>query len=150
VLAVTQSGETADTLEAVREGKRKGALKLKECSYIHAEGYGAGEMKHGPLAMIDENFPTMAIVPNDSVYEKNLSNVQEIKARKGKVIVLTNDDTKEIRDMADDTLFTPKTIEMLSPILNVIPLQLFAYYFATERGLNVDRPRNLAKSVTVE
>ncbi len=128
----------------------EGALKLKECSYIHAEGYGAGEMKHGPLAMIDENFPTMAIVPNDSVYEKNLSNVQEIKARKGKVIVLTNDDTKEIRDMADDTLFTPKTIEMLSPILNVIPLQLFAYYFATERGLNVDRPRNLAKSVTVE
>ncbi len=128
----------------------EGALKLKECSYIHAEGYGAGEMKHGPLAMIDENFPTLAIVPNDSVYEKNISNIQEIKARKGKVIVLTNEDNAEIREMSDDIFIVPKTMEMLSPILNIIPLQLFAYYFALERGLNVDRPRNLAKSVTVE
>ncbi|MBC7766598.1 glutamine--fructose-6-phosphate transaminase (isomerizing) [Arenimonas sp.] len=128
----------------------EGALKLKECSYIHAEGYGAGEMKHGPLAMIDENFPTFAIVPNDSVYEKNISNIQEIRARKGKVIVLTNEDNEEIRDMSDDIFIVPKTVEMLSPILNIIPLQLFAYYFAIERGLNVDRPRNLAKSVTVE
>ena len=128
----------------------EGALKLKECSYIHAEGYGAGEMKHGPLAMIDENFPTLAIAPNDSVYEKNISNIQEIRARKGKVIVLTNEDNAQIRDMSDDIFCVPKTIEMLSPILNIIPLQLFAYYFALERGLNVDRPRNLAKSVTVE
>lgn len=128
----------------------EGALKLKECSYIHAEGYGAGEMKHGPLAMIDENFPTLAIAPNDSVYEKNISNIQEIRARKGKVIVLTNEDNAQIRDMSDDIFIVPKTIEMLSPILNIIPLQLFAYYFALERGLNVDRPRNLAKSVTVE
>ena len=128
----------------------EGALKLKECSYIHAEGYGAGEMKHGPLAMIDENFPTLAIAPNDSVYEKNISNIQEIRARKGKVVVLTNEDNEQIRDMSDDVFIVPKTIEMLSPILNIIPLQLFAYYFALERGLNVDRPRNLAKSVTVE
>jgi glucosamine--fructose-6-phosphate aminotransferase (isomerizing) len=128
----------------------EGALKLKECSYIHAEGYGAGEMKHGPLAMIDENFPTLAIAPNDSVYEKNISNIQEIKARKGKVIVLTNEDSLQVRDLSDDIFCVPKTIEMLSPILNIIPLQLFAYYFALEKGLNVDRPRNLAKSVTVE
>lgn len=128
----------------------EGALKLKECSYIHAEGYGAGEMKHGPLAMIDENFPTLAIAPNDSVYEKNISNIQEIKARKGKVIVLTNEDNSQVRDISDDIFCVPKTIEMLSPILNIIPLQLFAYYFALEKGLNVDRPRNLAKSVTVE
>lgn len=128
----------------------EGALKLKECSYIHAEGYGAGEMKHGPLAMIDENFPTLAIAPNDSVYEKNISNIQEIKARKGKVIVLTNEDNSQVRDMSDDIFCVPKTIEMLSSILNIIPLQLFAYYFALEKGLNVDRPRNLAKSVTVE
>lgn len=128
----------------------EGALKLKECSYIHAEGYGAGEMKHGPLAMIDENFPTIAIAPNDSVYEKNVSNIQEIRARKGKVIVLTNENNEQIRDISDDVFCVPKTIEMLSPILNIIPLQLFAYYFALERGLNVDRPRNLAKSVTVE
>ncbi len=128
----------------------EGALKLKEVSYVHAEGCGAGEMKHGPLAMIDPNFPTVAIAPKDSVYEKMVSNIQEIKARKGKVLVITNREGKELRALADDLIVVPKTLEMLSPILTVVPLQLFAYYFAVEKGLNVDRPRNLAKSVTVE
>ena len=128
----------------------EGALKLKEISYIHAEGCGAGEMKHGPLAMIDENFPTFAIAPQDSVYEKMLSNIQEIKARKGPVLALTTEGNTDIESLTSDILYVPKTIEMLQPILNVIPLQLFAYYFAKEKGLNVDRPRNLAKSVTVE
>ena len=128
----------------------EGALKLKEISYIHAEGYGAGEMKHGPIAMIDENFPTFAIVPKDSVYEKNVSNIHEIKARKGPVIALATEGDNEIAKLADDVIYVPQTLEMLSPILNVVPLQLFAYYFAREKGLNPDRPRNLAKSVTVE
>ena len=128
----------------------EGALKLKEISYIHSEGCGAGEMKHGPLAMIDENFPTLAIAPQDTVYEKMLSNIQEIKARKGPVIALTTEGNTDIESLTSDILYVPKTIEMLQPILNVIPLQLFAYYFAKEKGLNVDRPRNLAKSVTVE
>lgn len=128
----------------------EGALKLKEISYIHAEGCGAGEMKHGPLAMIDEHFPTLAIAPQDSVYEKMLSNIQEIKARKGPVIALTTEGNTDIESLTSDILYVPKTIEMLQPILNVVPLQLFAYYFAKEKGLNVDRPRNLAKSVTVE
>ncbi len=128
----------------------EGALKLKEVSYIHAEGCGAGEMKHGPLAMIDEQFPTFVIAPQDSVYEKMLSNIQEIKARKGPVIALATQGDTEIGTLADDVIEVPKTIEMLEPILSVIPLQLFAYYFAKEKGYNVDRPRNLAKSVTVE
>ena len=128
----------------------EGALKLKEISYIHAEGYSAGEMKHGPIAMIDENFPTFALVPQDSVYEKVVSNIHELKARKGPVIALANEGDTEIGKLADDVVYVPKTLEMLSPILNVVPLQLFAYYFAKEKGLNVDRPRNLAKSVTVE
>ena len=128
----------------------EGAIKLKEISYIHAEGYGAGEMKHGPIAMIDENFPTFALAPKDSVYEKMLSNIEQLKARKGPVIALANEGDKEIGKLADDVVYVPKTLEMLSPILNVVPLQLFAYYFAKEKGLNVDRPRNLAKSVTVE
>ncbi|MDB5238772.1 MAG: glmS [Candidatus Parcubacteria bacterium] len=128
----------------------EGALKLKEVSYIHAEGYGAGEMKHGPLAMIDEKFPTMAIALSDSVYQKMTSNIQEIKARKGKVIAIATEGNEEIRDLADDVIHVPKTIEMLSPILTIVPLQLFAYYFAVKNGQNVDRPRNLAKSVTVE
>ena len=128
----------------------EGAIKLKEISYIHAEGCGAGEMKHGPIAMIDENFPTMAIAPKDSMYEKMISNIHEIKARKGPVIAVATEGDKEIAKLADDVIYVPQTIEMLSPILNVVPLQLFAYYFAKEKGLNVDRPRNLAKSVTVE
>ncbi len=128
----------------------EGALKLKEISYIHAEGCGAGEMKHGPLAMIDEHFPTMAIAPSDSVYEKVVSNIEEIKARKGPVIALATEGNDEIKDLADDVMYVPKTLEILSPILTIVPLQLFAYYFAREKGYNVDRPRNLAKSVTVE
>lgn len=128
----------------------EGALKLKEISYIHAEGYPAGEMKHGPLALIDENFPTMAICLKDSVYEKVYSNLEEIKARKGKVIAIATDGDNEIKDVADDVIYIPKTLEMLSPILAVIPLQLFSYYVAVSLGRNVDKPRNLAKSVTVE
>lgn len=128
----------------------EGALKLKEISYIHAEGYGSGEMKHGPLAMIDPEFPTMAIVPQDSVYEKNISNIQEIRARRGPIIAIASKGDKEIAKIADDVIYIPKTLEMLTPILSVIPLQLFAYYCGVLRGLDVDRPRNLAKSVTVE
>jgi glucosamine--fructose-6-phosphate aminotransferase (isomerizing) len=128
----------------------EGALKLKETTYIHAEACGAGEMKHGHLAMIDEHFPTMAIAPSDSVYEKMMSNIQEIRTRKGPVIAIATDGNEDIRNVVNDLLYIPKTIDMLTPILAVVPLHLFAYYFAKEKGLNVDRPRNLAKSVTVE
>lgn len=128
----------------------EGALKLKEISYIHSEGYGAGEMKHGPIALIDENFPTIAIAPKDSVYEKMVSNIEEIKARKGPVIVITTKGNNKIKKIADEVLFIPKTLEMLTPILSVIPLQLFAYYMGVMKGYDVDKPRNLAKSVTVE
>ena len=107
-------------------------------------------MKHGPIAMIDENFPTFAIATKDSVYEKNISNIHELKARKGPVVALATEGDTEIGKLADDVVYVPKTLEMLQPILNVVPLQLFAYYFARNKGLNVDRPRNLAKSVTVE
>ncbi|MEK9134759.1 MAG: glutamine--fructose-6-phosphate transaminase (isomerizing) [Patescibacteria group bacterium] len=128
----------------------EGALKLKEISYVHAEGYGAGEMKHGPIALIDENFPTVTICPSDSVYEKMVSNIEEIKARKGKVIAIATEGNEEIKNLADDVIYIPKTLEMLTPILSIIPLQLFAYYMGTLRECDVDRPRNLAKSVTVE
>lgn len=128
----------------------EGALKLKECSYVHAEGCGGGEMKHGSLAMIDENFPTVAVAMQDSVYEKIVSNIQQIKARKGPVIAVATEGDEEISKLVDDVVFVPKTLEMLSPILAVVPLQLFAYYISALKGLNVDRPRNLAKSVTVE
>lgn len=136
----------------------EGALKLKEISYIHAEGYGAGEMKHGPIAMIDENLPTVAIAPVDSdgtvgvdsVYEKMASNLEEIKARHGKIIAITTEGNKKINHIADDWLYIPKTLEMLTPALAIIPLQLFAYYMGVLRGIEVDKPRNLAKSVTVE
>ena len=128
----------------------EGALKLKEISYIHAEGYAAGEMKHGPLAMIDETFPTVAIAPQDSVYEKMISNIQEIRARKGPVLAVSTEGDENIRDSASHVIFIPKTLEMLTPILSAVPLQLLAYYMATIRGHAVDRPRNLAKSVTVE
>ncbi|TSC53282.1 MAG: glucosamine--fructose-6-phosphate aminotransferase (isomerizing), partial [Parcubacteria group bacterium LiPW_39] len=123
---------------------------LKEISYIHAEGYGAGEMKHGPIALIDKNFPTLAIAPRDSVYEKMVSNLEEIKARGGPIIALTTEGNKSLRGLADDVLFVPKTLEMLTPILAVVPLQLFAYYCAVLKKRDVDKPRNLAKSVTVE
>ncbi len=128
----------------------EGALKLKEISYVHAEGYGAGEMKHGPIALIDENFPTLAIAPTDSVYEKMISNIMEIKARNGRVIAIASEGNDEIGKISDDVIYIPKTLEMLTPILSIIPLQLFAYYTGVLRGCDVDKPRNLAKSVTVE
>ncbi|MBC7074086.1 glutamine--fructose-6-phosphate transaminase (isomerizing) [Candidatus Parcubacteria bacterium] len=128
----------------------EGALKLKEISYLHAEGYPAGEMKHGPIALIDENFPVIAICPSDSVYEKMLSNIEEIKARKGKVFAIATEKNREIEKLADDVFFVPKTLEMLTPILTVIPLQLFAYYIAVILRRDPDKPRSLAKSVTVE
>ncbi|PIS39615.1 MAG: glutamine--fructose-6-phosphate transaminase (isomerizing) [Candidatus Nealsonbacteria bacterium CG08_land_8_20_14_0_20_38_20] len=128
----------------------EGALKLKEISYLHAEGAAGGELKHGPLALIDENFPTIALCPSDSVYEKMISNIQEIKAREGKVIAIATEGNEEIKEIADDVIFIPKTLEMLTPMLSVISLQLFAYYMAVLLGCDVDKPRNLAKSCTVE
>ena len=128
----------------------EGALKIKEVAYVHAEGYGAGEMKHGPIAMIDHNFPSVCIALQDSVYEKNISNIEEIKARKGPVIAIATEGDKEIAKLADDVIYIPKVLEALSPIVAVVPLQLFAYHFAVLKGLDVDKPRNLAKSVTVE
>lgn len=128
----------------------EGALKLKEISYVHAEGCGAGEMKHGPIAMIDKNFPSVFIAPLDSVYDKMISNIEEIRARKGPIIAVATQGDEKIRELAEDVIYIPKTLEMLTPILSVIPLQLFAYHFAALRGLDVDKPRNLAKSVTVE
>jgi len=128
----------------------EGALKLKEVSYIHAEGYGAGEMKHGPIAMIDELFPTIAVMPSDSVYVKTRSNVEEIKARNGRVLAIATEGNEDVRRIADDVFYIPDTKESLTPILANVPLQLFAYFTGTLRGFNVDRPRNLAKSVTVE
>lgn len=128
----------------------EGALKLKEISYVHAEGCGAGEMKHGPIAMIDENFPSVFIAPQDSVYEKMISNMEEIKARRGPIIAIATEGDEKIRELADDVIYIPKTLEMLTPLLSVVPLQLFAYHFGVLRGHDVDKPRNLAKSVTVE
>ena len=128
----------------------EGALKLKEISYIHAEGYPAAEMKHGPIALIDENMPALVIALKDSIYEKIISNIKEIKARKGYVIAIANKGDKEIKDIADDVIYIPETKEEFSPILSIIPLQLIAYKIAVMRGLDVDMPRNLAKSVTVE
>lgn len=128
----------------------EGALKLKEISYLHAEGYEAAEMKHGPIALIDQDFPTFALCPRDSVYERTLSNLEEIKARKGPVIGLVTEGEQRVAALADDTLGVPETEEPLSPILNVVPLQLFAYYVGTLKGYDVDHPRNLAKAVTVE
>lgn len=128
----------------------EGALKLKETAYIHAEGAGGGDLKHGPIALIDENFPTIAIVPSDSVYEKMISNIQEIKARNGLVIAIATEGNKEIKEIVDDVIYIPKTLEMLGPILTTIVLQLFSYYVGVFKGYDVDMPKNLAKSVTVE
>jgi len=128
----------------------EGALKLKEISYVHAEGYGAGELKHGPIAMIDGEMPSICIVPQDSVYEKMLSNIQEIKARRGPVLAIATEGDEKVKLIADDVIYVPKTLEMLTPLLTVLPLQLFAYYFGVAKGYDVDKPRNLAKSVTVE
>lgn len=128
----------------------EGALKLKEISYIHSEGYPSGEMKHGPIALIDKNFPSLFLAPQDSVYEKNISNMEEIKTRGGKVIAITTKGNKDIAALADDVIYIPESLEMLTPILSVISLQLFAYHIAVLNGCDVDKPRNLAKSVTVE
>ncbi|NWF90658.1 MAG: glutamine--fructose-6-phosphate transaminase (isomerizing) [Ignavibacteriaceae bacterium] len=128
----------------------EGALKLKEISYIHAEGYPAAEMKHGPIALIDENMPAIFIAPKDSTYDKIISNIQEVKARKGRIIAIASESDSEIDHLVDYTIKIPDTISMLMPILTVIPLQLLAYHIAVKKGLNVDQPRNLAKSVTVE
>lgn len=128
----------------------EGALKLKEISYIHAEGYPAAEMKHGPIALIDEKMPVVFIAPHDSVFEKVVSNIQEVKARGGKTIVITSRDEPALAGLMDHEIRIPETVDMLTPVLASIPLQLLAYYIAVKRGANVDQPRNLAKSVTVE
>jgi glucosamine--fructose-6-phosphate aminotransferase (isomerizing) len=128
----------------------EGALKLKEISYIHAEGYPAAEMKHGPIALIDEDMPVVFIAPKDSTYEKILSNIQEVRARGGRIIAVADSEDGEIDELVDFSIKIPSTIEMLTPILTSIPLQLLAYHIAVKKGLNVDQPRNLAKSVTVE
>lgn len=128
----------------------EGALKLKEISYIHAEGYPAAEMKHGPIALIDENMPVVVIAPHDDVYEKVVSNIMEVRARGGKVIAIASEGDKEMAHLAERVIYIPTTSAMLVPILSVVPLQLLSYYMATARGANVDQPRNLAKSVTVE
>jgi len=128
----------------------EGALKLKECSYIHAEGCNSAELKHGPISLIDKNFPSLVIAPRDSMYEKNKTHIEEIRARGGKVIALTTEGNKELEKIADDVIYLPETLEILTPILAFIPMQLFAYYIAVKRGNDVDKPRNLAKSVTVE
>jgi glutamine---fructose-6-phosphate transaminase (isomerizing) len=128
----------------------EGALKLKEISYIHAEGYPAGEMKHGPIALIDENLPIVAIATHTPVYDKVISNLQEAKARDGKLIIICDEGDEDVKKLADDVIEIPWTVEALQPILSVVPTQLLAYYIALRRGCDVDQPRNLAKSVTVE
>ncbi|NOX90787.1 MAG: glutamine--fructose-6-phosphate transaminase (isomerizing) [Calditrichaeota bacterium] len=128
----------------------EGALKLKEISYIHAEGYPAAEMKHGPIALIDENMPVVFIATQDAIYDKVISNIQEVKARKGRVICIANEGDERIKEFADHVVYIPTTHQALTPLLTVIPLQLLAYHIAVLRGCDVDQPRNLAKSVTVE
>ena len=128
----------------------EGALKVKEISYLHAEGYNAAEMKHGPIAMIDETFPTVAVVPNDAVRDKTLSNMEEIRARNGPILAIATEGDKKVAEIATDTFFIPKTHEMLTPLLTTPPLQLLAYHIGISKGYDVDKPRNLAKSVTVE
>ena len=127
-----------------------GCSSLKEISYIHAEAYAAGEMKHGPIALLDPSVPVFVVAPRDSLYEKTVSNILEAKARRSPVIALTTKGNEEIVPIVDDVLEIPQTMELLSGFLSVIPLQLFAYAVARERGCDIDQPRNLAKSVTVE
>jgi glucosamine--fructose-6-phosphate aminotransferase (isomerizing) len=128
----------------------EGALKLKELSYLHAEGYPAGEMKHGPLALIEEGLPVVVLAPKDRYFEKSISNMQEVIARGGKVILITNESTNIISENVRFTLEIPKTDDCLTPFLMTIPLQLLAYHVASLKNYDVDKPRNLAKSVTVE
>jgi glucosamine--fructose-6-phosphate aminotransferase (isomerizing) len=128
----------------------EGALKLKEISYIHAEGYPAAEMKHGPIALIDENMPTVVIATSKGHYEKVVSNIREIQSRKGQIIAIVSKGDKDVKEIADYYIEVPETIESLTPLLTTIPLQLLSYHIAVKLGRNVDQPRNLAKSVTVE
>jgi glucosamine--fructose-6-phosphate aminotransferase (isomerizing) len=128
----------------------EGALKLKEISYIHAEGYSAGEMKHGPIALIDDKMPVVVIIPNDGLFEKSMSNLKEVESRNGRIIAVTNHATAELKDVAAEVIEVPETNKLLTPVLMTVPLQLLAYHIASERGTDVDQPRNLAKSVTVE
>ena len=128
----------------------EGALKLKEISYIHAEGYPAGEMKHGPIALINPKMPTVAIIPKDDMYEKMISNIQEIKSRKGPVIAIATKGDDKIKEMVDEVIEIPETLDFLNPILAVVPCQLLSYYCASLLNRDIDKPRNLAKSVTVE
>ncbi|NCA93430.1 SIS domain-containing protein, partial [bacterium] len=128
----------------------EGALKLKEISYIPAEGYPAGEMKHGPIALIDEYRAVICLVPESIIYEKMISNIQEIRSRRGKVIAIATEGDSVINKHADNVIYVPKTNQLLTPLLVALPLQMIAYYIAVKRGCDVDQPRNLAKSVTVE
>lgn len=128
----------------------EGSLKLKEVTYIHAEAYAGGELKHGPIAMLDEQFPIIALAPQDDVYEKMISNIEEVRARQAPVLAIATEDDTNIKTVADDVLYIPKVHPILQPIVTTVPLQLLSYYIGIEKGLNVDRPRNLAKSVTVE
>ena len=128
----------------------EGALKLKEISYIHAEGYAAGEMKHGPIALINPDMPTVAVAPQDAMYEKMINNIQEIKSRKGPVLAIVTEGDDKIKEMVDDVIEVPRTLDYLYPILTVVPCQLLAYHCARFLGRDIDKPRNLAKSVTVE
>jgi glucosamine--fructose-6-phosphate aminotransferase (isomerizing) len=128
----------------------EGALKLKEISYIHAEGYPAAEMKHGPIALVDESLPVVFVATKDQYHEKVMSNMQEIKARKGKIISVITEGDIISESLSDDVMIVPEADEILAPMLSVVPLQLLAYYIGVAKGLDVDKPRNLAKSVTVE
>lgn len=128
----------------------EGALKLKEISYIHAEGYPAAEMKHGPIALVDNMMPVLFVATHHEGYEKVVSNMQEVKARGGRIIAVVTEGDTEVQKIADEVINVPSTLAPLAPLLTVIPLQLLAYHIAVEKGLNVDQPRNLAKSVTVE
>ena len=128
----------------------EGALKLKEISYIHAEGYPAAEMKHGPIALVDNMMPVLFIATHHDGYEKIISNMQEVKARGGRIIAVVTEGDEQVRKISDECIYVPQTLAPLAPLLSVIPLQLLAYHIAVEKGLDVDMPRNLAKSVTVE
>jgi glucosamine--fructose-6-phosphate aminotransferase (isomerizing) len=128
----------------------EGALKLKEISYVPTEAYPAGEMKHGPIALLDEGSPVVCVATDGHVFDKVVSNLQEVKARGARVVAVASQGNQIISDHADDVLWAPRTTPLLSPVTSIVPLQLFAYHIARERGLNVDQPRNLAKTVTVE
>ena len=127
-----------------------GALKLKEISYIHAEGYPAAEMKHGPIALVDQDMPIVFLATHHQLYEKIISNMQEVKSRNGRILAVVTEGDQQVKEIADNVLEVPRTLNALVPLLSVVPLQLLAYYVAVDKGLDVDMPRNLAKSVTVE